>query len=369
MGRHSKFTTEFRQSPSMLETDAFISWLRHELESERIGLIAPTSDSIMFHAACAAESVGGPQVVGHATPDAIFDSLLKHRFADALTRAGFPTPATAAPTSLADAEQFVAEVGYPVVAKPRTHIGVGVERGEIIENRDDLVAHFRPYELGDGHRYAIERDPNLAWPLLQEFIDVPNLEIVSVSGCIGPDGEVLALGHSSKVRQWPPGLGIGTLFVSEDHQPFTDAAVDAVRAVLGMGIFEFEVLYDPASRNYWGIDLNPRAFGQVALDIARGQNLPLHWYRSVTGLDVADATVPDTLPTQWRLGLPLTVDLMVELVRGDHRRETLKELGGLYNRSGVGATGDWGDPLPALHFQRSMLRHPGGLVRPFLSSD
>ncbi len=353
----------------MLETDVFINWLTGELESGRIGLIAPTSDSIMFHAACAAENVGGPELVGHASPDAIFDSLLKHRFADALTRAGFPTPATAAPTSLGDAEQFVAEVGYPVVAKPRTHIGVGVERGEIIENHADLVAHFTPYELGDGHRQAVERDPHLAWPLLQEFINVPDLEIVSVSGCLGPNGDVLALGHSSKVRQWPPGLGIGTLFVSEDHQPFTDAAVDAVRAVLGMGIFEFEVLYDPVSQNYWGIDLNPRAFGQVALDIARGHDLPLHWYRSVTGLNLPDASVPDSLPTQWRLGLPLTVDLVVELARGDHRRETLKELGGLLTRSGVGATGDWGDPLPALHFQRSMLRHPGGLVRPFLSSD
>jgi len=366
MGRHSRFAGGFETSPPLADTDVFIDWLARELESGRIGLIAPTSDSVMYFAACAAVGRGGPELIGHPAPDAIFDSLLKHRFATALESAGFPTPKTATPTSIEQAEAFATEVGFPIVAKPRTHVGVGVERGEIIRDIDHLHRAFTPYEVSTGHRYAQAHDPDLHWPLLQEFIDVPDLEIVSVSGCLGPDGEVLAVDHSSKMRQWPPGLGIGTLFVAEEPQIFTDAAVRAVQDVLGTGIFEFEVLFDRSTDRYWGIDLNPRAFGQVALDIARGNNLPLHWYRSATGADLADPPTTTNRPTEWRLALPLAVDLLIELQRGENRRSSLADLGRLARGNGVGATSDWTDPLPSLQFQRSILRHPGGLVRPFL---
>jgi predicted ATP-grasp superfamily ATP-dependent carboligase len=55
---------------------------------------------------------------------------------------------------------------------------------------------------------------------------------------------------------------------------FTDDAVDAVRTIVGSGLFELEVLVDTRTGEHWAIDLNPRGFGQMTLDIARGKDLP-----------------------------------------------------------------------------------------------
>lgn len=367
MGRHSRYRAASAECPALHETDAFIDWLATELEAGRIGLIAPTSDFLMFNAACAVAQLDTAPDVGHPHVDAVLTSLLKHRFADSLTSIGFPTPATAAPTSFDEAKAFADAVGYPVVAKPRTHIGVGTYRGDIIRSSDELAAVFGPYELGPGHHKALAHDPALGWPLLQEFIDVPDLEVISVSGCLDRNGSALSIDHAIKQRQWPPGLGIGTLFDSWPTQPFTEHAVDAVREVLGSGIFEFEVLFDKHSGDYWGIDLNPRTFGQVSLDMSRGNDLPLQWYESVTGRTLAKQPTRSTPPTRWQLGLPLTVDLLVGIAQGPHRTRSLTDLLRMFSRSSVGAVFDRSDPLPALVFNRMFLRHPLGLIRPYLS--
>jgi len=371
MGRYSRYASSFRECPSIADSDVFVSWLTEELDRGRIELVAPTSDSIIFHAANAMARLDGRVDVGHPDPESSRDALLKHRFATALDRVGFPTPATAAPTSVEEAVRFADKVGYPLVAKPRCHPGVGVDRGMIFTTEEELRGGFAPFdgEAQGQHDSVLAIDPDIRWPLLQELVEVDELEVISVSGCLGRSGEVLALDHSKKVRLWPPKLGIGSLFIAEEPQPFTDHAVAAVQQILGSGIFEFEVLFDRASGRYWGIDLNPRGFGQMALDIARGNDLPLRWYQSVTGTSFASNPTPEVVTTQWQMALPLFADLGVELYRGENRRETLAALRRACGRSTVGATGDWRDPLPGLLLAKSMLRHPGGLVRPFLDRD
>ena len=45
-----------------------------------------------------------------------------------------------------------------------------------------------------------------------------------------------------------------------------------VRQVLGTGLFELEVLVERATGEYYAIDLNPRGFGQMTLDMAAGRD-------------------------------------------------------------------------------------------------
>ena len=367
VARHSRFAAAFCECPHLGDSDLFVDWLTDELTAGRITLIAPTSDSVMFHTACAVDRLRSPVDVGHPRPQAIFDCLLKQQFARALDSYGFPTPATAIPTSISDAIEFAEKVGYPLVSKPRTHVGAGVHRGDVYETESDLRSGFAPYEIGDGHESALAHDPDLQWPLLQEFIGVESLEVVSVSGCLSPEGDVLAVGHSRKERLWPPQLGIGTLFVALESHPFTDHVLDATRAILGSGIFEFEVLYHPETGDYWAIDLNPRAFGQMTLDIARGNDLPALWYEAVTGERLQQPGPRSPVPDRWQLGVPLLTDLSIEIASGPDRRIRLNELRHSLGRSSVGAVADWADPIPALAFSRSFLRHPGGLVRPYLA--
>jgi len=367
MGRHSRHAFDFKECPPLSDSDSFVAWLVDELRMGRIDLIAPTSDSIMFHTASALARLDGAVDVGHPPTDAILDCLLKQRFAKALETVGFPTPRTAAPTSLADAVAFGVDVGYPLVSKPRTHVGAGLDRGRIYHSETELRAGFTPYDVGDTHTTALAQDSDLAWPLLQEFINAPDLEVLSVTGYIDEHGEAVGVGHSKKLRLWPPELGIGTLFVAEDSRPFTAHALKAARAILTSGIFEFEVLVDPSTGDYWGIDLNPRAYGQLSLSIARGDDLPALWYESVTGSSLARERTAVIPPTRWQMGVPLATDLAVAIANGPNRWASVRELRHLLGRSSVGAVADWSDPLPGLMFNRAFLRHPGGLVRPYLA--
>ena len=97
--------------------------------------------------------------------------------------------------------------------------------------------------------------------------------------------------------------------------------------------------------------------------------VPTTWQLRSRTDDAVELTVALEPQPGYPFALDIAVDLITEFARGDNRRQSLSEFGRLFTRTGVGATADWGDPLPSLYFQRTLLRHPGGLVRPYLSSD
>jgi predicted ATP-grasp superfamily ATP-dependent carboligase len=245
-------------------------------------------------------------------------------------------------------------------------VGVGLARGAIARSAGELAQRFAPFELGPGQERALRHDPDLALPLVQRLHRSDDIDVVSISGCLDLDSRVVALSHCHKVRQWPPRFGIGTVFEALPPQPFTDHAVDAVRRVLGAGVFELEVLVDRRSGSYWAIDLNPRAFGQMSLDLRRGCDLPVQWYRSVTDQPVARQDASRAGSLRWQAGVPLAAEAAVGIARGPARRAAARDAWRHLAEPSVGAVFDRRDPLPALAFAAHQLRHPGGLLRPFL---
>jgi len=362
-GRWSRHAKSFQRCPAIDQIDAFIDWLTAEMLCDRIDLVAPTSDWVAF-ATAEALSRAGRDPSGHPSVDALLDCLLKDRFAPAMEAAGFPTPATAVPRSAEEAIVLARSIGYPVVMKPKSHLGVGGARGGLVRSDAELLEMYRPYEVGSGQDTVLAHDAGLSLPLLQKYHGPSDFDLVSVTGCLGPDGDLLALGHSKKIRQWPPDTGVGTVFEAVGEQSFTEDAVNAVRQVIGKGIFELEVLVrrDDESE-FWGIDLNPRAFGQISLDIAHGRDLPLLWYQSVTGQRATPAEVPSDAPQYWQQAVPLAASVAVMLALGPSRAAHLRDLKTI--ASCVGATHSWRDPLPALVLGVHFLRHPSTLLWPF----
>lgn len=368
-GRYSRFVSDFRPCPPVDQTDEFIGWLTEEISNERIDLIAPTSDDMTLNAAEVFHRVGRTDT-GLPRIEALLDVLLKDRFAIAMARAGFPGPTTMTPTSLTEALTMADAIGYPVVLKPRSHVGIGRARGTVVHTPEGMGGAFRPYDLWSTPSTLLQTDPDLTWPILQEFIDRPKEGIVSISGCLGADGDLLAIGHSCKLLQWPAPLGIGTLFESLPQQPFTVKAIDAVRSVLGRGIFELEVVYDPETGQALPIDLNPRAFGQISLDVASGRDLPRLWYSSCGAADELrpPRPLPTEVPRYWVFGLPFYTGAAISAVAGPDRRLAWRDLTRRGNKPRVGAVHDRGDRKPSLAFVLHGLRHFGGIVRPFLGS-
>ena len=127
--------------------------------------------------------------------------------------------------------------------------------------------------------------------------------------------------------------------------------MEAVRKVLGSGPFELELLVDTTTSEYWAIDLNPRGFGQITLDIALGYDLPRLWYQSVTGAALDAATAPTTPPrTIGTRPSRRTSGLAVRLARGPHRRDIFRHSLLRAGRRGSRRSWEWRDPLPGLFF-------------------
>ncbi len=102
--------------------------------------------------------------------------------------------------------------------------------------------------------------------MLQQMIERDSLECISVTGCLDRDGNVMAAECSRKIDQWGDTLAVGTLFEVCERPHFFDHALDAVRQVLGTGVFEFEVLHDTRDGRVLGDRPQPT---RVRADVAR----------------------------------------------------------------------------------------------------
>jgi D-aspartate ligase len=364
-GRLSRYLTARRDSPDVRDCDRFIAWMTEQLDSGAIDLVAPTSDWVMFCVAEAIEQLGRPaSEVGHPDPDRVRTCLIKDRFAAALTRCAFPTPPAGVPTSMPQALRLADELGYPVVLKPRSHVGIGTNRGVVTRTPDELRAAYRPYVSGLEHRTVRRHVPGLCLPVLQRYYDLGTVDVISISGCLD-SGEVLALHHSRKITQAPARLGVGTMFQPVEPQRFTDAAVDVVRRVIGTGLFELEVLVARSTGEYWAIDLNPRGFGQMTLDMAIGNDLPRLWYESVTGARLKVSSPAARRPRLWLDGVASYCGLAADVARGPARAETLGQALDIVRSPKVGAAFAWSDPLPGVVFGLGHLSHPRSFLRQF----
>ena len=107
-------------------------------------------------------------------------------------------------------------------------------------------------------------------------------------------------GHCRKVSQSPRRLGVGTMFEPIPDQPFAEPPSRRSARCWGPASSSSRSSSTARTGEYWAIDLNPRGFGQMSLDIALGDDLPALWYESVTGDDVADRPRPRAPgPSYW----------------------------------------------------------------------
>jgi D-aspartate ligase len=367
-GRYSRFVTRVDECPPVRRTDEFIGWLVDEISSGAIDLVAPTSDYVAFCVAAAVEKVGiDAGAVGHPDADRVRTCLFKDRFHAAMNEVGFPSPATGTASTALEAVAVAEQVGFPVVLKPRSHAGVGVQRGLVVRNAADLAATFRPYGLRTGQDAVLAEDTDVAFPLVQHYHELGTIDVVSVSGYLARDGRFEAVAHSRKVSQSPRRLGVGTMFEPLGRRlPYTEQAMDAVRAVLGTGVFELEVLVDRHTGEFAALDLNPRGFGQMSLDIALGNDLPVLWYNDVAGAKLPTARARRRPPHFWHDAFGSYVGFAVRLFQGPRRPRIAGHAWGRVVAPSVGAMHDWRDPMPGLRFGLGHLRHPRAFVRPFL---
>jgi hypothetical protein len=250
--------------------------------------------------------------------------------------------------------------------KPNSHLLVALERGRIVYDMDELRAYYRPYTLAPGQTFLAERYPYLRWPILQRYIPSARSRVYSVSGFKDPHTGVVAASVSCKRAQWPPDVGVSTSQISCTSEPIMATGLEAVEQLLSSGIFELELLVE--GDGLLAIDLNPRAFGFMALDMALGNDLPWLWYQS-TQHQVRPLEPAAVRPVmEARLVIPHAISRIVGTLFGLRPEDSFTPSGREEPHAAISMLGHWADPVPMLMSNLSSLRHPGGLIRPYIAA-
>jgi predicted ATP-grasp superfamily ATP-dependent carboligase len=355
--RASRFCSRFERCPDLFDLEAFLPWLKGRVDAGQIQLIAPTSDLVAFCIAEVCSRLPEQVQAAYPAPAQTLDALFKDRFE--LEHGRVRTPPTFAPASLEEGKDRAAELDYPVVVKPRSHVATPWARGGVARSPGELRDLMVRYDVHPGARGVVERFAGLDLPLTQTLVD--GARFTSVSGALLDDRPVAA-SACVKTAQWPPDTGVGVIFRSERDPALVAEGAAAAAAALGSGIFELELVDDAEADTLWAIDLNPRAHGQVRLDVARGYDLPWLWAQAAFGETPAppEETRDDL---EWRHSVLLGLGRTFDLAFGP-RREAARALAD--RTPWVDIVLDKRDPRAGALYLYRMARHPRGLLRPFV---
>lgn len=366
VSRMSRYCRKFGFCPDPENAEAFLPWLKAEVAKGEISFVAPTSDLIAFYMGEFPECFPAQQAQAMPSRDSILNMLFKDRFDAACRNNGVRAPWTSFPLSVEEALANASSLPYPVILKPKSHVGVGWARGVVVHNEVEMRAAFRPYPTRPETKMLMDRFPELAWPMVQEYVPDALKYLYSISGVLSPTGELIAWSGSRKTLQWPPTLGVGITFESWQEKQPVALGLKFAKAALGRGIFELELIYDSRTKDYVAIDLNPRAHGHIAFDIARGNDLPWLWYQMAIGQQVRRQPDPRD-DIRWLHSIPYHVGGLIGLARGPKRWERFAQYKAGLTGQTVDIINDWNDLLPSLAHTAYMLRHPGGLIKPFIT--
>lgn len=363
--RLSRYTARTFRCPDIGNADVFLPWLEKQLRDGIIVSIAPTSDIIMYYIAELFPLFSETVQRAYPSPGAIMASLFKDRFGKICESHHIATPWTLFPRGFDDALFEADKHPYPLIVKPRSHIGVGVSRGWIAHDPKQLTERYCPYNLTRRSAHFFEKHPELRWPMLQEYVPHAMQNLYAVTGILDAGGQEHAVSGCAKIDQWPPTLGVGTIFEPYDNPQLVERGVAAVRKLLDRGLFELELIYDRRKGDYLAIDLNPRAYGQISLNVARGHDLPFLWNQLLQGVPLQEP--PQAInDIGWVNTIPFIAGSLVKVLTQRDRKGAWERYRDLAKKKRVDVIHDLRDPLPSLAFASKLLRHPGSLIRPFL---
>lgn len=365
-GRWSRYCTRRTSCPPVEDAERFLPWLEARVASGEIGRLAPTTDLIAYYLALLRHRFA-PEVQRTIAPLAeIEQCLIKTRFAAACEGAGQSVPAALAPVDREGALAAAEQLGYPLILKPKSHLAIGTaERGTVVRDRRALLAAFRSYPIVPGQEVIAERYPELLWPLLQRYIPSARRRVYSVSGFKDAQSGIVTAALSVKRWQWPPDTGTSTSQVSCNNSTILSAGIAAVDKLLSCGLFDLELLAHDSQ--LLAIDLNPRAFGFMALDLALGNDLPWLWYQSTRQIVAPLAIPPSQRLLEARFSIPHAVGRGILRLFGRRFPAGPRRRHGGVPSSVLPMLGHWADPLPLLLSNARLLRHPRGLMRPFVA--
>jgi hypothetical protein len=142
--------------------------------------------------------------------------------------------------------------------------------------------------------------PDLSRPLLQRYYPQASETILSLAGFRHAAVSRVPLFGAVKVLQRPRRLGVGLCFEPASVAPELSDGVGRLLENLGYeGVFEIELVRQ--DDRWLLLDMNPRFYNQLAMDVARGLPLPRLAYAGARGDSGEVRRLVEAVPTR---GLP-----------------------------------------------------------------
>lgn len=290
-------------------------------------VLYPTSDDTAFLFALHADRLGRWFRLYQPPLETVYALLNKKRLFRLCSQVGLDAPATWFPTSEEEVAALVEREGGPVLVKPQTQIQfVSQIKGFEAANAADAVRLFRAFVAQAGYGEDVRRyDPEVVYPMLQAYHGEAVRSVYSLAGFIDRRG-AFAVRASNKVFQRPRRLGVGVCF--EAAPPRDDLVRKVIELCGRVGYYgAFEVEFIQVGERYLLIDFNPRFYGQMGFEIARGLPQAQLVYEAALGNDVfvsktlAMACEAESGPRVYRHQLVLSLALTLSRLSGAMSRD------------------------------------------------
>jgi predicted ATP-grasp superfamily ATP-dependent carboligase len=279
----SRFVSQRLKCPPDSQPQQLVEWLLAFGKEHPGHVLCATSDESAWLYSKHREELRQYFHLYQPSVDAVYSLLNKRRLYEIAAAENVEFPRTWFPQSEAELQMVLPHAKFPVLTKPVTQILHKTHaKGAVIDDPAE-VARFFLFMSRDMYRAELlALDPSVACPMVQEFQPTSAAGIYSVSGFIDESGAILGVRGATKILQRPRRLGVGLCFERAEVKPsLVDAIARICRRVGYYGVFEVEFIRRDGKDLL--IDFNPRFYGQMAFDIARGLPIPLMAYYAALG--------------------------------------------------------------------------------------
>jgi D-aspartate ligase len=375
--RYSRHTAQYLKCPNVEDTSKWIDWLINLGQRGPRYAVYATSDAVSFALARHKNEIAKYFDLYQPDIETVLNVLDKKRLLQCARDAGLGAPDTWLPKSAEEAGQIAAELGTPLLIKPRSQLAHREMTKACIVNANpmivrDLFTKFERDAAWDSEFLKIVPDAKL--PMIQRFYPASVGAVYSLSGFRDQSGRTV-FRAARKTLQIPLHTGTGICFEPVALERELAERTELLCERIGYyGVFELEFITE--DRDFMLIDFNGRFYGQLAYDIGRGMDLPRLAYEAATGAasdfarvfaESSESDEPNSVAYCYRLELKLTGRFrrILGKISEEERRRWQQWPNGKF-RAVVDAVADPTDPMPGAvdvlqHLTRA-IRHPRSFI-------
>jgi predicted ATP-grasp superfamily ATP-dependent carboligase len=272
--------------------------------------------------------------------------MSKAGFAHHAVKHGFRVPVTIDICQQSDLEAAIPKLRFPCVLKPALKdvrwLSQSQKKALKVATAAELVSTFARYSRMSDHF------------IVQEWIDGPESDQFTCNCYFDTHSRPVVSFVSRKVRQWPPGTGVGCFAVAARNDRVRDETIRLFQSVPYRGFGYVEMKLDRKTGELVLIEPNVgRPTGRSAMAEANGVELLYSMYCDLIGLPLPDGATQGSRPRKW---IYLRQDLQSSFVQMSRRQLSPWHWARSLRGPKVDAVWSLSDPLP---FVVDWLRYVG----------